>query len=537
MPAFTQGSSNRGIESRWLMISSGLILLLSILLRFHDIGIPYLWTDEAFSALVSVQSPSAIWFHMGHEVHPPLYFLLLHLWIQMFGDSVQALRAMSAVAGVVAVALGMRLMRFISRPRLAVMTGLFMALLPISVRYSQEARMYSLEAVWLLGATLALVYWLRGARDRYLVIYALLVIAALYTHYLSILCVLAHFIYLIALRFQADRRLHVLTRAKLWIACLVVTVAYIPWLFSLTDEVIIHNEAFKTGGEIFWIPGLTAYTLPSALWRFFTLKARTELSTPVYLLLPLLVVALALWVACRDRSRLRLGLLLFIFSFFPVLAVFLVSFKLPIFIERYVAFSAIGVVMLLALAVARMARRTPMLAGAMVVLILGLECLGLNTMYTRQDDLNGTRNEIRYPLDQIVGSINERSRAGDTIVVNGGYWYYSVAYYSRRGIQPLLYQPAWDNTTDNRPNGYGSSTLIYPYRDQLFLEDLSALPRQFHRVWWVTSRDTDEQAETVPDNWECLLLQDAGELQLRLYVVQPESMVRQGAAFSRCQRL
>jgi len=53
-----------------------LILLLASMVRFHTISLPYFWTDEAFSALVSVLSPQAIWFHMGHEVHPPLYFLL-----------------------------------------------------------------------------------------------------------------------------------------------------------------------------------------------------------------------------------------------------------------------------------------------------------------------------------------------------------------------------------------------------------------------------------------------------------------------------
>src|SRR5471032_2452983 len=156
-------SLHSGTESTaWL-----LIILLASMVRFHNINLPYFWTDEAFSALVSVLSPQAIWFHMGHEVHPPGYFLLLHLWITVFGDGVLAIRSMSAVAGIITVVLSMWFMRLISTSRTAMLAGLLIALLPISVRYSQEARMYTLETVWLLGATIALVYWLMSLRSRY----------------------------------------------------------------------------------------------------------------------------------------------------------------------------------------------------------------------------------------------------------------------------------------------------------------------------------------------------------------------------------
>lgn len=514
-----------------------LILILSAVVRFHDISLPYFWTDEAWTALVSVQSPAMILFHVGHDVHPPLYFLLLHLWIQLFGDSVLALRAMSAVAGILAVALGMWLMRLLGTARETLLAGLFMALLPISVRYSQEARMYALEAALLLGSTIALVYWLRSARDRYLAGYVVLMTAALYTHYLAILCLAAHCLYLVALRVQGDRALHVLSRARIWGAWLIIAMAYVPWLVVLADEVIVHNEAFKIGGEIFWIPAPSSYTLPSAIWRFLTLRSRTEMITSVYLLLPVLVMVSALWVVFTDRSRLRVGLLLLIYSFFPVLATFLASFLLPIFVERYVAFAAIGLTMLLALTVTRVAQRAPILGGIVVLLILGLECAGLHVMYAQQDDLDDPRNATLRPLAQIVGSINERAIPGDTIIVYGDYWYFTVAYHSRFGIQPLLYEPASDSTHDNQPNGYGTSTLIYRDRDRLFLEDLSSLSGSIKRVWWVSFAGSAEVDQPVPANWQCLLLQEAGEMSLRLYSIQVHDVVRQGVTDNRCPRL
>lgn len=296
-------SLHSGTESTaWL-----LIILLASMVRFHNINLPYFWTDEAFSALVSVLSPQAIWFHMGHEVHPPLYFLLLHLWISVFGDSVLAIRSLSSVAGVATVALGMWLMRMISTPKTALLAGLLIALLPISVRYSQEARMYTLEAVWLLGATIALVYWLKTPRNRYLVVYGLLMTAALYTHYLAILCALSHFLYLVMLRFERDETLHYLSRPMLWVTYTGISLLYIPWLISLVDEVFVHTEQLKIGGDIFWIPALAPYTLPSSIWKFLTLRSNEELPATFYLLLPILVALAAVWVAIKENGRWKFG--------------------------------------------------------------------------------------------------------------------------------------------------------------------------------------------------------------------------------------
>lgn len=512
-------SLHSGTESTaWL-----LIILLASMVRFHNINLPYFWTDEAFSALVSVLSPQAIWFHMGHEVHPPLYFLLLHLWISVFGDSVLAIRSLSAVAGVATVALGMWLMRMISTPKTALLAGLLIALLPISVRYSQEARMYTLEAVWLLGATIALVYWLKTPRNRYLVVYGLLMTAALYTHFLAILCALSHFLYLVMLRFERDETLHYLSRPMLWVTYTGISLLYIPWLISLVDEVFVHTEQLKIGGDIFWIPALAPYTLPSSIWKFLTLRSNEELPATFYLLLPILVALAAVWVAIKENGRWKFGFLLLIYTLFPVLAVALISFKFPMFVEPYMVFAAMGIPMILALAIARVARRHLVLAIVFACALVSIQCAGLATLYQQRDELDDPRNEASHPLDDMVARINESAIAGDSIVVDGGYWWLTVAYYSRAGISPLLYDPPMGDTTDNRPNGYGASTLIYQDRNKVFLEDLGQLPTSVNRVWWITGTALVDDKTRFPANWKCLIVEDAGDMELRLYAVGPFS--------------
>lgn len=498
----------------------GLILLLAAYVRFHAIQSPYFWTDEAFSALMSSQSPGRIWFHTGHDVHPPLYFLLLHAWIAMCGDGVFSLRAMSALAGVLSTLLGMWLMRLLDTPRTAVLTGLLLALFPIAIRYSQEARMYTLECVWLLGATIALVYWLRSARDRYLVAYVPLMTAALYTHYFAIFCVLSHWAYLSILALQRSPSTRYFFRPAWWLANISIAIFYSPWLISLFDELFFNFDKFKSAGDILWVPTPTVQTLPSAIWRFFSVRDGLELAPLGYLLFPLFISAVAILGAFQLKSRFKFGLLLSLYTFLPILVVFLISFIFPVFIERYVVFAALGLPMLLAVAISRLLDRAPVLALSAILLIVSVQLMGLQTLYTQQDDLDDPRNEQDTPIDDIVTYIDERYLEGDSIIVQGGYQYLSVAYYNRAGAKPLLFDPPWEGR-DNRPNGYGASTLIYEDRATLFFEDFEHLPVGIKkRVWWVTSTHWEDEELPFPTDWQCQFAKRAGSMELRLYIVR-----------------
>ena len=496
-----------------------LVLALAAYVRFYAIQGPYFWTDEALSALISSQSPERIWFHAGHDVSPPLYFLLLHAWSAVYGDGVFSLRAMSALAGVLSTLLGMWLIRLLDTPRTAVLAGLLLALFPIAVRYSQETRMYTLEHVWLLGATIALVYWVKSARDRYLVAYALLMTAALYTHYFAIFCVLSHWTYLSILAFQGNHPTRPIFRWAWWLANISIAFLYVPWLINLIDELFLNFDKLKVSGDILWVPDPTLSTLPSSLWMFFSVRNGLEFFTAGYLLFPLFITALALAGAFQIKSRFKFGLLLSLYTFLPILVVFLISFIFPVFVERYVSFAALGIPMLLSVAISRLLGRFPILALSTLLLIISIQLIGLQTLYAQQDDLDDPRNEQDAPLDDIVAYIDERYLEGDSIVVQGGYQYLSVAYYNRAGAKPLLFDPPWEGR-DNRPNGYGASTLIYADRDKLFFEDFEHLPAGIKkRVWWVTSTHWEDERRPFPSDWQCQFAKHAGSMELRLYVI------------------
>lgn len=74
----------RWAREHWLLP----ILALATLVRFYDLTAAAIWGDEGSSLLLSQFSLTDIWVHAGRDVHPPLYFLLLHGWVELFGDGI-----------------------------------------------------------------------------------------------------------------------------------------------------------------------------------------------------------------------------------------------------------------------------------------------------------------------------------------------------------------------------------------------------------------------------------------------------------------
>ncbi|MFB6891079.1 glycosyltransferase family 39 protein [Kitasatospora sp. NPDC056327] len=138
--------------------------LLTLLLCLYGIGDRQLWRDEHASwwaASLSWSDLGALTANMDLVLAP--YYVLLHLWTAVAGDSEAALRlpsafAMSAAAGGVAL-LGRRLLS----PRSGLLGGLLFAVCPAITWYGQDARPYAFAVLAAVGSTL----WLtRLVQDR-----------------------------------------------------------------------------------------------------------------------------------------------------------------------------------------------------------------------------------------------------------------------------------------------------------------------------------------------------------------------------------
>src|SRR3990172_5458754 len=81
------------------------ILLLSAAVRFHRLGAQSLWNDEGATYDVAVRGLPDIAQAVAADVHVPVYFWGMHLWIGLAGETEFALRLFSALASLVGIAL------------------------------------------------------------------------------------------------------------------------------------------------------------------------------------------------------------------------------------------------------------------------------------------------------------------------------------------------------------------------------------------------------------------------------------------------
>ncbi len=136
------------------------LLLFGFALRVHRLGERAVWWDEGWSVWMARHSLLAIAQETAHDVHPPLYFWLLHSWRLLLGDSEFGLRLLSAVFGTLAIAATYLLGKAMAGRYVGLLAALFLTVSRFHIVWSQEIRMYALAGLLaLLAAWAAMRFW------------------------------------------------------------------------------------------------------------------------------------------------------------------------------------------------------------------------------------------------------------------------------------------------------------------------------------------------------------------------------------------
>lgn len=463
-----------------------------------------LWFDEAYSVAISRQPLADIWRLVALDVHPPLYYALLHATMQAFGDSLWAIRGLSALAGVGGVLVAVCWVRvFASLPAVRIV-ALLLAILPVAVRYSQEARMYALVSLWLLAASLVLALWLREpARKTWPLAYALLGSAALYTHYFAMLGLASHWAYLAWL--GASGRSRLWRGSHWWLANLAIVLLFAPWLPHFIDQLR------TAGGNLDWIRPLSITSVPTLVWEFFWTLAAPTLRWPTLLWL---AVALPLWVAWetwrqRDRQAWDDPIAVGLLAFLPVALACLMSLEHPIMVTRYLVFAAMALTVLLGLALASLGRRHPRRAMLSLGLLVCVESLGLLNSYRDGQALDNPRGE-RSGINGLVGQVISDWRAGDETVVESGGGYLSLLYYLRD------YPTPWFRPIGAVPAFKGANTPLHLTPRAPWLYDYDQLPAGTCGIWLFSASQKPPRLPPT-DAWIETLQSVRDDDQLRYY--------------------
>ncbi|MBE2319908.1 glycosyltransferase family 39 protein [Solirubrobacter sp. CPCC 204708] len=196
----------------------------SLLLRTSALDASY-WIDEGIAVGIASHDLRDIPGALGQDGNPPLYYLLLHGWMVLFGTTEAATRALSLVFALAAIPASFWAGTRVFTRRAGVLAAAGAAGAPFLTYYAQETRMYSLVVLLsiLASASFALAF-VRGER-RHVAWLGVWLALLLYTHTWALFLVTA----MGAVWLHLWRRREVEPRDGVRLAIL-LAVAYLPWL-------------------------------------------------------------------------------------------------------------------------------------------------------------------------------------------------------------------------------------------------------------------------------------------------------------------
>ena len=331
----------------WLL---GAAIAMAVLARLWHLSAVCLDGDEIFS----VQAGRLDWRAItaaaaADSVHPPLFYYLLNVWMQIGGESLTWLRLLPVSLSIIAIPpfiLLCRELRLRSVEIIAAVAAL--AVHPYLIYYAQHVRMYSLLMVFGV-ASMWLFAKLPADRTRYtLVALTLVNVALVYSHYYGCLLVAIEFGYAL-----------IWVRSRVWqvlLSSAIVLIALTPWLW------IAANAVRAKGGlasNLDWIqrPRLTAF-----VWFFIDLAGCAEYPVfGAFLASAMFVLLVAAVVSGTDGARLSRPFLT-VFTFAPVVLAFSASWILPqsVWGHRHLVFVAVPFLALASMLYCRSASRRVM---------------------------------------------------------------------------------------------------------------------------------------------------------------------------------
>jgi len=216
----------------WLTAGGVIVLatLLSAFLRTRYISGQF-WMDEALSVGISSHSLTSIPTVLRHDGSPPFYYLLLHVWMSVFGSTETATHALSLLFGLLSIPAGAWVAWSLFGKRAGLIAAVLFAMNPFLTAYSQETRMYTLMSLLGLLATAGLIHGFIYRRRKYLVLFTVCQAVMLYTHAWGIFFGVGAAVSLIPVFIVSDDRRALLRDAVICFGA--AAILYVPWLPTL----------------------------------------------------------------------------------------------------------------------------------------------------------------------------------------------------------------------------------------------------------------------------------------------------------------
>lgn len=383
-----------------------------------------LWRDEVDVIRFAGDSLDRLLRNLALAEHNgPLYYILMRGWLALAGDSEFALRYVSLCSSVISVPLAWRVALPVVGRRAALLAALLVAVSAYLVWYAQDAKMYALVGALTL---LAMACWWRalaGGQLKWWIGFVVTASLGLYIHLLSAL-MLPVYAALVAItwpRWRDRWRGFTVSLALLILPYLPLAVWQLPLIWN--THVTGHSEA----------------PLDEMFNALLALYARGMAMVGAWPALAALVFALLMGLfgpgaRTRTAATWRHRLFLAVWFLLPMLLLYLVSLRVPLFQPRYLIFTVPPLLILVARGILALARLSRPVGGLLLAAVVAFNCLGLGAQATQP-----LKSDFRAAAAYVAAHYHD----GEPIMFQVPYVRYVFDYYFR-AAHPTLDGP-WTN--------------------------------------------------------------------------------------------
>jgi 4-amino-4-deoxy-L-arabinose transferase-like glycosyltransferase len=472
---------------KWWTTVLVVILLTSFALRVVGLDRWPLWWDEGISVYFAHQNPPAILDEMQATNHadPPIYVLALSGWRMLTGSSPFAFRFFSVLLGVVTVTLTWTIGRWLTDKRIALLATLFVALAPMQVYYSREAKSYTFATACALLSTYA---WGRGlgyrtcrlplarsaSQTRWWIVYGLSTAAAVGAHYYVGLLVLWQGLWVVgktwlAWTHESLTRYEALARLRQWLLVVILAALILmPWTLALFSTTVRGVHGLSRHESL----SLWSYLaqVGSALGAGPDAKGAAALIASVGLAALGIIGARIVNAPCSHGRRGFLSTWVAV----PLAAAYLMQSAYSFFFPRFLLYLGTAYYLLVGRGIAALGRRlSATIAVIVLVASIGLWAPGLARIYSEPAD------KIEDPRPAIA-RIRAVAQPGDAFV----YVYiwqagYLLGYYPQNELD--LYRAY--------------------YTPQTVGTELESIFAHHPRLWLLSYRIAAEEAHNLSASW------------------------------------
>ena len=300
------------------------ILVVVLVLRVWYIGKTDLGGDESFSLYMALQSVPDLVRMLCQGDNPPLWELLLHFWVKIFGISEVAIRSLSLIFSVLTVIpiylVGEKyLHRFAG-----IAASLCYCFSTFTIYMAHECRVYSLIGFCTACSVLLYISCVRNPKTVKFVLLILANLMLMFGHYLSVWIIVMEFV--ITLVFRPIRK-------KIWKPYLIHAAALILLFAPMFP--VLFTRFFDSGINGTWIAKTTS---PEALYDFLWRMCNVPVTT--VLAIVILVAALIKLIISVVKKEYAFGIMgvLTLLWVVPLLVSFVLSYFTGFFLDRYFYF-------------------------------------------------------------------------------------------------------------------------------------------------------------------------------------------------------